>query len=86
MNLTSEASIPMYDITSKDYNELTLPNVPMFFDIALGDIIDDSIVGEMLITNKYSALKSNVTLNLVRTYTELPGSLQVYLYNNFLAK
>lgn len=86
MNLTSESSIAMYDITSKAYNINTLPNVPMFFDLELGDIIDDSIVGEMLIANKYSELKSNVTLNLVRTYTELPGSLQVYLYNNFLAK
>lgn len=86
MNLTSESSIAMYEITSKAYNENTLPNVPMFFDLELGDIIDDSIVGEMLVSNKYSALKSNVTLNLVRTYTELPGSLQVYLYNNFLAK
>lgn len=86
MNLTSESSIAMYEITSKAYNENTLPNVPMFFDLELGDIIDDSIVGEMLVQNKYSALKSNVTLNLVRTYTEFPGSLQVYLYNNFLAK
>jgi len=49
MNLTSESSIAMYEITSKAYNENTLPNVPMFFDLELGDIIDDSIVGEMLV-------------------------------------
>jgi len=75
MNLTSESAIPMYEITSNLYNKDTLSNVPMFFDLPLGDIIDDMIVGEQLVYNKYAHLKSKVTLNLVRTYTELPSGI-----------
>jgi len=81
MKITGEAAIPLYEITSGRYNTATLPNLAIFFDLPLGDIIDDTIVGEQLIYNKYSEKKSNVTLNLVRTETELPGALQTYLYN-----
>jgi len=48
MNITSESSIPMYDITSR-YHTSHYKNLNIFFDLTLGDIIDDSIVGEQII-------------------------------------
>lgn len=79
MNQTSKSSIPLYSITGR-FHSNHYKNLSVFFDLPLGDIFDDSIVGEQLIYHM-SDKKSNVTLNLIRSYTEFSGDLQVYLYN-----
>jgi len=84
MERATDVSIKLYEIIER-YNVMNNKNINAFFDLPLGDLVDDSVIGEKLTYVKDKGSKGCFYLNLARTFLYFDDVTQVYLFNNFLS-